>query len=90
MLPYVYQGGVEHYGWLTGPQMMDGLALGDTLLLELRSDLKAGDRLHPKGSLLAADMAAYEAKERPVLRGSYRGYDVLSMPPISSSTWLAT
>jgi len=26
----VYQGGVEHFGWLTGPQMMDGLALGET------------------------------------------------------------
>lgn len=30
VLPYVYQGGVEHYSWLTGPQMMDGLALGET------------------------------------------------------------
>jgi chromate transporter len=30
VLPYVYQGGVEHYGWLTGTQMMDGLALGET------------------------------------------------------------
>jgi len=30
VLPYVYQGGVEHYTWLTGPQMMDGLALGET------------------------------------------------------------
>jgi chromate transporter len=30
VLPYVYQGAVEHYGWLTGPQMMDGLALGET------------------------------------------------------------
>jgi chromate transporter len=30
VLPYVYQGGVEHYGWLSGPQMMDGLALGET------------------------------------------------------------
>ncbi len=29
VLPYVYQGGVEQYGWLTGPQMMDGLALGE-------------------------------------------------------------
>ena len=28
VLPYVYQGGVEHYHWLTGPQMIDGLALG--------------------------------------------------------------
>jgi len=30
VLPYVYQGGVEHFGWLTGPQMIDGLALGET------------------------------------------------------------
>jgi chromate transporter len=30
VLPYVYQGGVETHGWLTGPQMIDGLALGET------------------------------------------------------------
>jgi chromate transporter len=30
VLPYVYQGGVEHYHWLTAPQMIDGLALGET------------------------------------------------------------
>ncbi len=30
VLPYIYQGGVEHYGWLTATQMMDGLALGET------------------------------------------------------------
>ena len=30
VLPYVYQGAVEHFTWLTGPQMMDGLALGET------------------------------------------------------------
>ena len=30
VLPYVYQGGVEHYGWLSGSQMIDGLALGET------------------------------------------------------------
>ncbi|MDP1654122.1 MAG: chromate efflux transporter, partial [Rhodocyclaceae bacterium] len=30
VLPYVYQGAVEHFGWLSGPQMMDGLALGET------------------------------------------------------------
>lgn len=30
VLPYVYQGGVEHYFWLTAPQMIDGLALGET------------------------------------------------------------
>jgi chromate transporter len=30
VLPYVYQGAVEHYGWLSAPQMIDGLALGET------------------------------------------------------------
>jgi chromate transporter len=30
VLPYVYQGGVEHYHWLTATQMIDGLALGET------------------------------------------------------------
>jgi len=30
VLPYVYQGAVEHFGWLTGARMMDGLALGET------------------------------------------------------------
>jgi chromate transporter len=30
VLPYVYQGGVETYGWLSGTQMIDGLALGET------------------------------------------------------------
>ena len=30
VLPYVYQGAVEHYAWLTPAQMMDGLALGET------------------------------------------------------------
>ncbi len=30
VLPYVYQGAVEHYGWLTAQQMIDGLALGES------------------------------------------------------------
>jgi chromate transporter len=30
VLPYVYQGGVEQFAWLTGTQMIDGLALGET------------------------------------------------------------
>lgn len=30
VLPYVYQGAVDHFHWLTGLQMMDGLALGET------------------------------------------------------------
>ena len=30
VLPYVVQGGVQTFGWLSTPQMMDGLALGET------------------------------------------------------------
>jgi chromate transporter len=30
VLPYVYQGAVEHFHWLSAVQMMDGLALGET------------------------------------------------------------
>ena len=30
VLPYVYQGAVVHYGWLSPVQMIDGLALGET------------------------------------------------------------
>jgi chromate transporter len=30
VLPYVYQGAVGHFGWLSASQMMDGLALGET------------------------------------------------------------
>jgi chromate transporter len=30
VLPYVYQGAVEHYQWLTAGQMIDALALGET------------------------------------------------------------
>jgi chromate transporter len=30
VLPYVYQGAFEYYGWLNPAQMIDGLALGET------------------------------------------------------------
>jgi chromate transporter len=30
VMPYVFQGAVEHYHWLTPAQMLDGLALGET------------------------------------------------------------
>ncbi|MPT51636.1 MULTISPECIES: chromate efflux transporter [Delftia] len=30
VLPYVYQGAVDHFQWLTPTQMIDGLALGET------------------------------------------------------------
>lgn len=36
------------------------------------------------GLITAADLAAYEVKEREPVRGSYRGYQVISAPPPSS------
>ena len=41
--------------------------------------------IHKGGGLITtADLAAYEAKEREPIRGSYRGYDIISAPPPSS------
>ncbi len=41
--------------------------------------------IHKGGGLVtAADLAAYEVKEREPNRGSYRGYDIISAPPPSS------
>ncbi len=36
------------------------------------------------GWITATDLAAYEVADREVLRGTYRDYDVLTMPPASS------
>jgi len=36
------------------------------------------------GLVTAADLAAYEVKEREPIRGAYRGYDIISAPPPSS------
>ncbi|HEU5017803.1 MAG TPA: gamma-glutamyltransferase [Pseudolabrys sp.] len=36
------------------------------------------------GIMTADDLAHYRAVERPVVRGTYRGYDIVSMPPPSS------
>ena len=30
VLPYLYQGGVDQFGWISAAQMIDGLALGET------------------------------------------------------------
>ncbi len=41
--------------------------------------------IHRGGGLVtAADLAAYEVKEREPVRGTYRGYDIISAPPPSS------
>jgi len=42
------------------------------------------DMKRNNGLITMADMAAYEAKERAPVRGHYRGYEVISMPPPSS------
>jgi gamma-glutamyltranspeptidase / glutathione hydrolase len=49
------------------------------LARELAAAIQAGG-----GLITAADLAAYEVKEREPIRGSYRGYDVISAPPPSS------
>lgn len=44
----------------------------------------AADMARGGGLITAADLAAYEVKDRAVIRGSYRGYEILSAPPPSS------
>src|SRR5581483_3301754 len=36
------------------------------------------------GQMTRRDLRNYRAVERPVVRGTYRGYDIVSMPPPSS------
>ena len=38
------------------------------------------------GIITEADLKNYKAVERPVLRGSYRGLRIVSMPPPAAST----
>jgi gamma-glutamyltranspeptidase/glutathione hydrolase len=49
------------------------------LAQELAADIQKGG-----GLLTAADLAAYEVKEREPIRGTYRGYEIISAPPPSS------
>ncbi len=56
----------------------DGFYKGETAKL-LAADMKRNG-----GLITEADLAAYEAKERAPLRGTYRGYEVVSMSPPSS------
>lgn len=46
--------------------------------------LIADDMKRNNGLITLEDMKNYQAKERVPLRGSYRGYDIISMPPPSS------
>ena len=56
----------------------DGFYKGETATL-IAAEMKRGG-----GLITEADLAAYEAKERAAIKGTYRGYDIISMPPPSS------
>lgn len=55
-----------------------GFYEGETARL-IEKEMKAGG-----GLITREDLKAYQAKRREVLRGTYRGYEVLAMPPPSS------
>jgi gamma-glutamyltranspeptidase / glutathione hydrolase len=50
---------------------------------EMARELAAGVQ-RCGGLITADDLAHYEVKEREAIRGSYRGYDIISAPPPSS------
>jgi gamma-glutamyltranspeptidase/glutathione hydrolase len=55
-----------------------GFYEGETARL-IEREMKAGG-----GLITLGDLKAYEARRRTPVRGTYRGYEVLSMPPVSS------
>jgi gamma-glutamyltranspeptidase/glutathione hydrolase len=59
-------------------QGRDGFYQGETARL-LAEEMRRGG-----GLITEADLAAYEAKERPTIDGTYRGYDIIGMHPPSS------
>jgi gamma-glutamyltranspeptidase / glutathione hydrolase len=48
------------------------------------AELIAADMKRNNGLITLEDLKNYEAKERTPLRGSYRGYEIITMPPPSS------
>lgn len=48
------------------------------------AELIAADMKANNGLITLEDLRNYEAKERTPLRGNYRGYEIISMPPPSS------
>ena len=48
------------------------------------ADAIAADMKANGGLITKDDLAKYEAKERTPLRGTYKGFEIVSMPPISS------
>ena len=59
-------------------QGRDGFYLGETATLIAEEMVRGG------GKITEEDLALYEAKERTPILGTYRGYDIISMPPPSS------
>ena len=59
-------------------QGRDGFYGGETARL-VADEMRRGG-----GIITEADLAAYQARERTPLRGSFRGYEIISMPPPSS------
>ena len=59
-------------------QRRDGFYRGETARL-IEEEMKRDG-----GIITAADLELYRARERTPIRGSYRGYDVVGMPPPSS------
>jgi gamma-glutamyltranspeptidase/glutathione hydrolase len=56
----------------------DGFYRGETARL-LAEEMRRG-----RGLITEADLELYQARERVPVRGTYRGYEVISMPPPSS------
>jgi gamma-glutamyltranspeptidase/glutathione hydrolase len=59
-------------------QGRDGFYTGETARL-IEAEMRANG-----GLITAADLAAYQPAERAAVRGNYRGYEIISMPPPSS------
>ncbi len=56
----------------------DGFYRGETARLLVEEMVRGG------GLITMVDLERYEAKQREPIRGTYRGYDIVSMPPPSS------
>lgn len=59
-------------------QGRDGFYKGETARLLVEEMRRGG------GLITLEDLASYEARERAPVRGSYRGYEIIGMPPPSS------
>lgn len=56
----------------------DGFYRGET------AELLAEEMRRGRGLITEADLELYQARERTPVRGTYRGYEIISMPPPSS------